>query len=188
MKIDGSEKHALATNLGRRSSQPAWSPDGEIVAAVLEGENGDGSGETIMLLDSSSGEPVGEIVPNEPGFIRGLSWTPDASQILFDWTAPKGPQQGIYSATPDRSSIERLSSCSQPGCSDLYPSVSPDGTLFTFTRGRCEEPGGDCSFGDVMVALIDGSDLRKLTSGSALDCCSAWQPIPSGAKGNKSSE
>ena len=179
MRADGSGQRPLVQDLKTSRSPPAWSPDGELIALALAlaGDNGDGSGDTIVLVDSASGAPVAEIIPEVPGFIGSLSWWPDATRLLFDWSPSSGQGGGIYVARRDGSEIALVSSCAAEGCSDRYPSVSPDGTQIAFTRARCDEPGGDCSFGDIMTMNIDGSGLRRVASGNDLDCCAAWQPV-----------
>ncbi|MBK5229122.1 MAG: PD40 domain-containing protein [Actinobacteria bacterium] len=184
MDADGSEPRDLLKDAELAGSAPAWSPDGKLIAVILEGDSGDGAGQRILLVDASTGEPVREIVTEVPSFVGGLSWFPDATRITFDVTSSSGGD-GIYVVSRDGTGLSPISSCSEEGCSDRYPSVSPDGMRITFTRARCDEPGGDCSFGDIMVMSIDGTDLRSVTSGDDLDCCPAWQPLPSSGRAER---
>ena len=72
----------------------------------------------------------------------------------------------IYRVKPDGSGATNLTRSSS---SDLWPSVSPDGTkvVYTAKRGRTE---------DIWVMTINGGDRRQLTDNDENDSWPTWSP------------
>jgi WD40 repeat protein len=106
-----------------------------------------------------------------PGFIGGVSWSPDGQRIVFDVNtfpakdAPEGGFFDIYTANADGSDVVRLTYVRDA----RLPAWSPDGTKIAYTRQE-----GDGS--QIYVMNADGSDQVPLTQGSAFKVRPAWSP------------
>lgn len=106
-----------------------------------------------------------------PGFVGGISWSPDGARIAFDVNvypeegAPKGGYFDIYAANADGSDAVRLTHVRDA----RLPAWSPDGTHIAYTR-----QDGDSS--QIYVMNADGSAAVALTSGSAFNVRPAWSP------------
>ena len=161
----GGEPRLLAPGLSVRGS-PAWSPDGETIAVVDDG---------VQLVDAGTGRIEGR-VPLDGRVSGGVAWSPDGTSLVL--TARIGGVEGVYALAVDGTGLRLLSSCLDPGCSDLSPAWSPDGTRVVFVRGLCDLPGGDCFTGDLFVVRADGGRVTPLLDAPSLDCCPAWQPVP----------
>jgi Tol biopolymer transport system component len=151
---------------------PAWSPDGSAVA-VLEATTGRS---TIVIVDAATGDPLREIDTGDLVVGDSIAWSPDGERFAVEGREVGGgaSRVGIYVMRADGSEPRLVSSCAEPGCTDLGPTWSPDGTMLAFTRARCGDPGSDCFTGDIAVVPVDGGGARSVTSGRALDCCAAW--------------
>jgi Tol biopolymer transport system component len=151
---------------------PAWSPDGSAVA-VLVATTGRS---TIVLVDVATGDPIREIDTGDLIVGESIAWSPDGERFAVEGREAGGgaARVGIYVIRADGSDARLVSSCPDPGCTDLGPAWSPDGTMLAFTRARCADPGSDCFTGDIAIVSVDGGRVRSVTSGRALDCCAAW--------------
>jgi TolB protein len=182
MQADGSNTRLLRTEPNAILFEGSWSPDGKRIAYFANSAadedllkkynvpmhfpiyvmNADGTGRE-RLLD----------VPIEPAF----EWSPDGSRILFA-SAFEDPgrddprvQRGqvsvataIYVADVQSRKTTRLTPLGQ----NRFATWSPDGRRIAFS-GDVEN-----SNRDIYVVDVDGSNLRRLATGSATDVQPAW--------------
>lgn len=134
MSADGTEKVRLIENVGANEWQPAWSPEGTLIAFT---SNRDG-GWNIHVVNAGGGEP--RKVTSDGGW--QASWSPDGKRIAFAWR-----DTDISIINLDGKGYTRLTD--QGGWN---PAWSSDGTRIAFDKG-----------GDIWVMNADGSDLRQLT-------------------------
>jgi Tol biopolymer transport system component/DNA-binding winged helix-turn-helix (wHTH) protein len=107
---------------------PAWSPDGAMVAFVRALD----VGAALYRVPAIGGDP--ELLYSAASWIPGLDWSPDGERIIF---AQHGPGENRYQLTELdlTSGITRiLINESQPGGSDMLPVYSPDGSWIAFVR------------------------------------------------------
>jgi serine/threonine protein kinase len=80
----------LPTDVGFGNAFLAWSPDGRRVAAVSMAANANAQ---IWIVDPESSTPFQKLVELPPGVrMRGITWAPDGSNIVF---AKQEPQTDI---------------------------------------------------------------------------------------------
>lgn len=144
---DGSGERALAIG-----GDPAWSPDGQLLAFRAFGTDG---GISVMAADGSGQRLV---VPSDgEAFDSGPTWTPDGA-IIFSRSAFDNPAaMGLWRVGADGSGLTQLVNERA-----IDPEVSPDGT--TIAYGGQE---GDRS--PILLVGIDGSNRRVLTDAPAAD-------------------
>jgi TolB protein len=163
----------------------AWSPEGNVIAVVgFAGPGSEVGPYRIYLVDPGSGQIVRTLnAPPGLEFYGTISWSPDGQFLAFDAHGEGGvPEgQGIYMMRADGTDLRPLTACrTDPGfCADLNPAWSPDGRQIVFTRAL-PELGSDGAMGDLFVVDAAGGQARRLTEGPGLDCCPAWQPVPTG--------
>jgi Tol biopolymer transport system component len=137
------------------------SPDGRRL--LYQSEVGDGDHTDLFVLDVGSGRRT-RLTTGGRSYTP--AWSPDGSMIAYS----RAEEIVVIPATggPAR----RITRCRLPDCiGDLSPSWSPDGSQLAFVR---QEDGG-ATF-QTYVVDVDGSDLRRLTSGPLDHRFPVWRP------------
>lgn len=167
-------------------SEPEWSPTGDAIAFIrwVIGDSQDSPANEILEVSPSGGDPTliarfpapTRERPDDNGEVRGLSWSPDGSQLAF---ATKG---AIFTIDADEGEARELVSCEELGCAegtDVFTnstSWSPDGERIAFTAwvnvrsARAEPPL-------IYIARLTG-DQASVTSTGVGGLFPAWQPVP----------
>jgi dipeptidyl aminopeptidase/acylaminoacyl peptidase len=146
----------------RSAGEPGSAVTNGAIAYVSEGTawvvQPDGSGAKKLTIDV-------------PGFVGGLSWSPDGRRIVFDVNsypkegAPKGGFFDIYAANADGTDVVRLTHDRDA----RLPAWSPDGSRIAFTR---QGQAGS----QIYVMNVDGTDSIALTHGSEFSVRPTWSP------------
>jgi Tol biopolymer transport system component len=140
-----------------RGRQPAWSPDGTLIAFVdlsfrLVVARADGSRLKVL----TSGRPLSQ----------SPSWSPDGSRIVFR-------QFGVGRSNGDLAVVTATGSkprqITRGRADDSGPSWSPAGSLIAFSSNR----DGD---NEIWVVPPDGGGLRQLTKNGVRDVGPTWSP------------
>jgi len=140
-----------ALEMGAFGEDPAWSPDGNLVAFVRYDPDR-GRRLYVMRLDGSTPREIPTPSVND---VFRPSWSPDNKTIVFQYFASGS---GIGMVSVDGSGFARMD-ISIPGQA-VSPSWSPDGTQIAFTI---------LSDGKGTIALMsaDGTGVVQLTEGFA---------------------
>jgi hypothetical protein len=156
--LDGTSPQHL--NLG--GLEPAWSPDGTMIAyRLMDGTelgnsiwamNQDGSGQTQLTSPAS-------------GYDEYPNWSPDGTMLAFDSTRDGTDQ--VYVMKADGQHITKLTNTG----GNFQPVWSPDGTKLAFVSSR---DGND----EIYTMNADGSNQTRLTNNTAVDYEPDWQPAP----------
>ena len=166
MDPDGSDVQRLTTTKADAGSwQPAWSPDGRMIAFA---SNPDGNSD-IFVMDADGSNirrlthtPDGEQFP---------SWSPDGEQIVFALNPSTG-DAGIYVMNADGSNVRRLAQYEYVNVT--RPVWSPDGEKIAFSSG-VQLPDGEWE-SDIFVIDADGSNVQRLTRHARTDYQASWSP------------
>ncbi len=142
------------------------SKDGSLIVTGVTTE----TGEEIALMPSSGGTET-LLLPSGLEYAWYPNIASDNSTIVFEGLVTDG-YAGIYSVQKDGSGLTRLTNNGSTGTEGAYwdwiPSLSPDGTQFSFTR-ETEDGGGE----NIYVVSIAGEtntiqSLALTTDGDSL--------------------
>jgi TolB protein len=150
MDADGSGVTRLTDNCPHADYEPAWSPSGQRLAFVHDGDiwtmKADGTDRVALTCTDEYGD-------SEP------DWSPDGSLIAF-------VREGqVLVMRPDGTGVRQVTSGPRFAAG---PSFSPDGARIAFTRNATTADEG------LFVVGVDGAGLRHLDA--SLDWAPAWSP------------
>jgi TolB protein len=145
----------LTEGIGDHS--PTYSPDGHLIAFVVDDEQGRGD-LYVMKSDGSMRTQVtsGAESDADPSFF------PDGQRLAFSRSI--GPDHHVFTVRIDGTGLRALTS----GHYDDYdPVVSPSGRQIAFVSDRDPDERGDR--GDIFTIRPDGTGLKVLIDGRLLD-------------------
>lgn len=154
------------THDGWLKHHPRWSPDGKELAYSEYHEDNI----RIMILKPETGKPPEKLTKqSNPDFEP--SWSPDGKQILFSFDKAMPNQGDIEVARVNRDGSDLQVLVSSPGAlsHEESPCWSPDGKQMVFVSTR---EGNQ----EIYTANSDGSNLKRLTTDSAMDRNPVWSP------------
>jgi Tol biopolymer transport system component/serine/threonine protein kinase len=132
----GSGTEVRRTAHPARDFSPSWSPDGRWIA-FLRGD-APGRSELILMPPLAGAErPLAEIhLSQDYIFPPYLSWFPDSSAlVIVDSPGPHKPE-ALVVVSVENGEKRGLTSVWPSEYNDIEPSVSPDGRMVVFKRGR----------------------------------------------------
>lgn len=159
--LDGSQQVQLTTDASN-SSAPAWSPDGRQIAFMSDRGRRDYELYT-MQRDGSNQQQLEQTAANE----AYPAWSPDGQRLLL--ASGRDGNWKLYTL----GLVDRvLTNLTNPQtANDTRPAWSPDGSQIVFQSDRAGST-------DLYVMNNDGSDVRRITSGSGREASPAWSPDP----------
>ena len=170
---DGSDI-ARVTNDGFNHRQPAWSPDGKLVA--YSSDRGLSGGQRAIWLMAAPGADT-SLRPRKLSAGSGQDvhpkWLPDGRGLVFNRIAADGKQADVYVVTLD--GRERMI---ELGAGlNTYAGIDPAGRILVY-RGTTTETGssGTVENSDIFAAAPDGSGKKRLTDDPAFDGWPAISP------------
>jgi serine/threonine protein kinase/Tol biopolymer transport system component len=139
----------------------AWSPDGSEITYTT-----DLNGNWDIYSMAPDGSADRRLTDHEAqdGW---PSWTPDGQQIVF--SSDRTGNWELFIMNADGSNVRQLTN--RPDTTDLFPEVSPDGTLVVFSS-QVES----VNEGEIYVMPIEGGEPTRLTSTAALNNMPSWCP------------
>ena len=155
-------------------SQPAWSPDGSLIAFARATFIPDGQARTAIYTIDPAGAGESLLVEDaaEP------AWSPDGSSIAFTSIRDRhgetcfqecSPSGEIYVAQADGSGLRRLTTSQ---ANDHSPAWAPNGQRIAFVSDRWNRANHE---NEIYVMAVDGSGLRRLTTNDVWDLEPAWR-------------
>ena len=143
-----------------------WSPNGRYLAA--EKHRPESKQVTLSVFDTTTGQET-ELCPshfNAGGAHETFAWAPDSKQLCFPSQATPEEPMALWLCNVDGAGLKRLT---PPDCKvKPHSSWSPDGKWLLFQAGYLRSDDND-KFTDAWLIRPDGSELKPLTQGSAVD-------------------
>lgn len=171
----------LTTN-GENNAFPSPSPDGKWVAF----RSGRSGYKNLYIMDAVEGEKAGiRRLTEGPWTDTMCSWSPDGDWIAFasDRDDPGSGTFALYLVHPDGSGLKKAVHSGEGGRTN-HPGFSPDSKRIVFTSdyaGVSAEPIANPHhyqpYGDIFVANVDGSGIKRLTHNSYEDGTPTWGPM-----------
>ena len=143
----------------RPKSDPAWSPDGSMIAYSCYGTA------TSLVTRALSGEELGKIGRIEDN-IRNTKFdlSPDGANLVYNSNT-----RGHLWVVNLQSGTEFLLTPQHPSARE--PAWSPDGQWIAFTA-----PESNSGNRSVWIIDVEGGGVRKVTSSNGRDLLPAWSP------------
>ncbi|XP_058086963.1 uncharacterized protein LOC131234023 [Magnolia sinica] len=169
---------------------PSCSPDGKFLV-FRSGRSGH---KNLYVVDAINGEFNGGIrqLTDGPWIDTMPSWSPDGEFIAFSSNRhnPDNVEAfSIYLIRPDGTGLRRVYVAGPEGSDDVdrerinHVCFSPDSTWLVFTANLGGVSGEPVSmpnqfqpYGEIFVARLDGSELKRLTWNAYEDGTPAWHP------------
>ncbi|MEO8572189.1 MAG: hypothetical protein ABI553_10890 [Chloroflexota bacterium] len=174
---DGTDAHAILTNLPGERGAPAWAPDGSRFAfgtsdaatplGSIWTANADGSG--AALLTGGGGAC--------PDGIAHPSWSPDGSKLsVICYPDPGGQEGSVAIFDPATNKVTRLYTVREPEHLDGCACWSPDGKTLAFTIFHYDPTNQFVDSSLLAVIPAAGGTARRLTT-FAMDLSGgSWSP------------
>jgi Tol biopolymer transport system component len=163
---DGTGARKVSPDAG--SAQPAWSPDGDLLAITAQPLGEDSAG--IYLLDPATGEA--EVLADTDFRDAFPVWAPDGEGVYFTSEVPNDDADGgaaddLYLVPLEGGEPEAVIADPISVESELTP--TPDGLLIAFSVQRLGDK-------EIFVANADGSGAIPISRSERLDAWAAWRP------------
>jgi Tol biopolymer transport system component len=145
-----------------RGRQPAWSPDGSLIAFV--------DARLRLVVAHADGTRLEALTSGKPP-VQDPAWAPDGSRIVFQEFG-RGRFTGDIAIVTTTGSVPRR--ITRTKHADAEPTWSPDGSLIAFVSNR--DPVTGVADDEIYVVRPDGGGLRRLTKNDYRDRSPAWSP------------
>jgi Tol biopolymer transport system component len=146
-----------------RGRQPAWSPDGSLVAYV--------DTRYRLVVAKADGTRLGTLTSGRFP-VEDPAWSPDGGRIVFKQTVRRRRNfTDLAIARADGSGVIRTL---EMPYDDMQPSWSPDGSLIAFSSNR--GPGNRVGDSEIWVVRPSGRGLRQVTRNDFRDVSPSWSP------------
>jgi TolB protein len=152
--MQGGRAQLLTAHL---ADQPAWSPDGRLIAITLNNNGLDGNWE-IYTMDAV-GNNLSQLTRNDANDLYP-AWSPDGRQIAF--ISYRDGRAELYLMEADGSHVRRLTN---NRVEEASPAWSPDGTQIAFE-----------SHWEILVIEISTGIVQQLTDNDSADREPVWSP------------
>jgi Tol biopolymer transport system component len=161
VRPDGQDRRRLSD--ATADGDPSWAPDGKHLVFARQRGPFD-----LFVMNAAGGDE------HRAAKMRGQqtqpAWSPDGTKVAFVRQA-RGAQRSDICVFDFRDRSVRCATRRSTAFTTVSgPTWSPDGKRLAFAASRGSEPRG------IYVVNVDGSGLRRLTRGSALDDSPAWSP------------
>ena len=144
------------THGSKSDLNPAWSPDGSLIAFDRPAVHGRG-----IFVMNADGSDVRRIYSSPCGTVQP-SWSPDGRSLAFIGVGPNCNRRAVFVMDANGSAIRQLTD--RTG-STSDPAWSPDGRWIAFEQD-----------GDLYLVSPGGTDLHRLTDLPGEESKPAWAP------------
>src|SRR5439155_8123743 len=165
MYASGGSLTNLTRSTGVQDLDPAWSPDGTMIALarrIKQTQKPD-----LFLMNANGGGRI-RLTTTQVAE-RNPAWSPDGTMIAYSTrTSPPGPFR-IFVISADGGGRKQLTA-QAAGSYDANPAWSPDGTRILFDSNR------DGGFPELYTSNSDGAGLSRLPHSDSVAANPALSP------------
>ena len=174
MSADGSNAHVVlpqGTNGWTFQAHGEWSPDGTRIVFTAA------TTQALIMTTAADGSDL-RVLGGGPGANVDPSFSPDGRSIVYigcpSWACNPATTEVFVMPADGAGSRTRLTF---DAIRDQDPVVSPAGDRIAFLSATAP-PGSTAPYGlwNLRTVGIDGTDVRQITSGSALESAPRWSP------------
>ena len=157
MNADGTHQKRI-TDFGEGALEPAWSPDGKMIAFVISRGSIGEMNIAVLSADGTHRELQSHSYES-----MNPTWSPDGTKLAVSSIAPQLAFRDIYIMNSDGSNPINLTKT--PEHDELFPAFSPNGSQICFTRDSA-----------IYVMNADGSDPTPLADEHLASEGCDWSP------------
>ncbi|XP_021752142.1 uncharacterized protein LOC110717687 [Chenopodium quinoa] len=178
---DNDLSYKKLTHGGENNAFPSPSPDGKWIVF----RSGRSGYKNLYIMDAEEGETGGiHRLTKGPWTDTMCNWSPDGEWIAFA-TDRENPGSGsfeIFMIHPNGTGLHKVIQSGSGGRAN-HPWFSPNGKSIVFTSDYAAVSAEPISnphhyqpYGEIFIANVDGSNIRRLTHNSFEDGTPAWGP------------
>lgn len=157
----GTGRETRLTDTPEREMHTSWSADGRRIAFVVLTEDGS----DIHVMNRDGTDPRQLTFTDEREFHP--KWSPDGRWLIYD--SGTGSERQVWTMDVETGEARQLVRL-DAGFSASAPAWSPDGGSISFASRRGDDAEG------LSVADSDGSNVRRLDTGTLTGGASYWSP------------
>lgn len=182
INVDDDElSYKKLTHGGENNAFPSPSPDGKWIV-FRSGRSGH---KNLYIMDALEGETGGiRRLTEGPWTDTMANWSPDGEWIVFptDRESPGSGSFELFMIHPNGTGLHKVIQSGSGGRAN-HPWFSPDGQSIVFTSDYAAVSAEPISnphhyqpYGDIFIANVDGSGIRRMTHNSYEDGTPTWGP------------
>jgi len=171
---DGSDAHAILTDVPGGVKDPDWSPDGTTLAFVVVGADGVGRIWT-SAADGSGAKQALETTARCPAEARSPAWSPDGKRLAFGCFHPD--PEPIELAIADLETGDVTTVWTSGRLEQAWsPRWSPDGSSLVFELEQLSADREHTTGTGLAIVPSAGGAARRITPVSMFATYSDWSP------------
>ena len=179
VRVDGSNDHAIATNLPGSIRHPDFSPDGSRLAFDQLTSEEDRGQTYIANADGSNAKRISQCKLPRCSDYWEPAWSPDGSRLAVSTgegpITETGPARfGIAIINVNSEEVTHVLDNENAVGQDRFARWSPDGKRLVFYRARAKSDGTIQTA--IFIVGVDGSNLSQLTPWDMLAGDPDWSP------------
>lgn len=163
------ERLTVRQGSGQDDRNGAWGPNGERIAFLTSGRTRFGEAENRVAIMDDDGTDLHGVGDDLTGVSLDWSFLGEVLAVATDVSSSGQEDVDLVRTDTDGESVQPLADDSS--LSETHPSWSGSSNGVVFAAG--ESGGGNV---DIYTVAGDGSDLRRLTTHSAVDDYPTWSP------------
>lgn len=167
--LNGKAERLLYGTPDTIEQEPRWSPDGKLIAFVSG--TGYENGQLQLAIVEPDGSGFRRLTSFSTGMVKGPSWSPDSSHILFEVRNAKAGESSLHIYDLKENSVRKFPATSTGML--VQAEWSPDGKAVLVAERNPKQQGKS----DLCVISLKHPDhRRRITNTPAGETMPVWHP------------